>query len=57
MQEEAYTKELEKKTRLLQEVADIEPLTAPFEVIRPIIRGSFSNIIDMDIVHWLVSQL
>ncbi|GHO98498.1 hypothetical protein KSF_085460 [Reticulibacter mediterranei] len=39
--------------KLTLAVADFEPLTAPFEVIEPLLRY-FSNTSDTRIVHWLM---
>jgi hypothetical protein len=56
-QREIQEKEQHKKARLLTEVADLEPLTAPFEQIAPIIRSGFMNTIDMFIAHWFYTIL
>ena len=43
------------KARLLAAVANLEPLTAPFDQIAPIIRSGFMNTCDMLIAHWFYS--
>jgi hypothetical protein len=43
------------KDELTAGVANIEPLTAPYEVVRPLIR-SMLNTCDADIVHWFTEE-
>lgn len=44
------------QARLTEAVQAFEPLTAPFEVVRPLIRGNFMNTCDIEIVNWYCSQ-
>lgn len=44
------------QTELTEIVQTLEPLTAPFEVVRPLIRKHFLNTGDADIVNWYCSQ-
>jgi hypothetical protein len=50
---EARARELQKKEMLLADIADFEPLTAPFEVLEPLLQR-FSNTSDAHIAHWFV---
>jgi hypothetical protein len=42
--------------RLTEVVQSFEPLTAPFEVVAPLIRENFMNTCDAEIVNWYCSQ-
>jgi hypothetical protein len=53
--DEIRAKELHKKELLIAAVADFEPLTAPFEVIEPLL-AHFGNTHNAPIVHWFVEQ-
>ena len=50
-----HVKEQQKKALLTAAVADLEPLTAPFEVIAPLL-DHFTNSGDAHIIHWFVEQ-
>lgn len=44
------------QARLTEAVQAFEPLTAPFEVVGPLIRGNFLGTCDAEIVNWYCSQ-
>lgn len=44
------------QARLTEVVQSFEPLTAPFEVVAPLIRENFMNTCDAEIVNWYCSQ-
>jgi hypothetical protein len=44
------------KARLTEAVKSFEPLTAPFEVVLPLLRENFMNTRDTHIVHWFVER-
>lgn len=45
------------QARLTEAVQSFEPLTAPYEIVGPLLHGNFMNTTDADIVHWLVERL
>lgn len=44
------------QARLIEAVQSFEPLTAPFEVVAPLLRENFSNTCDTKIVNWYCEQ-
>ena len=52
---EIHEQEQQKKARLIDAMADIEPLEVPFEVIEPFLK-MFTNTRDAFLVHWFVQQ-
>jgi hypothetical protein len=55
-QNEVEAEERHRKEALLAAITDIEPLTCPFEVIKPLLK-KFYNTCDSQIVDWYCQQL
>lgn len=44
------------QARLTEAVQSFEPLTAPFEMVGPLMRGNFLDVYDAEVVNWYCSQ-
>lgn len=53
---EGYMRDQQRKARLLAAAANMEPLTAPFEIIEPLL-DNFVQAHDASIIHWVMGHM